>query len=300
MSISNRKVGLYSFELINENETKLEGDQLKVYFDFLMNFINTKEYSDKIFEIPDTKKFHFFSEYSSNELKKNLIFKSAKTGHRPPLINKGTGGERDNPKLMQEGESEKNHFVTKYKNDEIIVALEERKVGVTIGQIVKYFNNFINQLPVETEDFETIGISTNYYIKVNIIPYEGFLEHLNDFSRITIGTIEIDKQDLGSEYLNFANLGRTVRDDLSVTFKAKNRDTILKEKIEWLYNKFSGNNSKIKRIRIQGTTPDNTKIQLDTNSLKKIERVDVDLEEATGLIHSNTIFEKLNLIVRDL
>lgn len=300
MSAGNRKIGLYAFEFLNEKEARLEGDKLVKYFDYMMDFIKNKEYTDKIYDIPKTNKFYFFSECTKIETKKNLIIKSAKTSHRPPLIKKDTGHERDNPKLMDEGESEKNHLVTKYKNEEIIVALEERKVGVTIGHIVKYFNDFINQLPIEEEYFRNQDIESRYFINLHIIPYEGFLEHLNDFGRITIGTIEIDKQYLGSEYLNLANLGETVKDNLTVTFKANRGDSILKEMIRELYNKFTGNNQKIKRIRIQGITPENTKIQLDTNSLKKIERVDVDLDDTTGLVSSNNIFEKLNIIVKDL
>jgi len=300
MSVGNRKIGLYSFELVNETNAKLEGDKMIKYFDFLINFINTKDYSIKICEIPETKKFYFLSECTPNEAKKNMIFKSAKIGHRPPLIKKETGNERENPKLIDEGESEKSHLVTKYSNDEIIVALEERKVGVTISQIVKYFNNYINQLPIETDYFRNLNINTHYFINLNIIPYEGFLEHLGDFSRIIIGTIEIDKQYLGSEYLNLANLGETVRENITITFKASRGESILKEMIRELYSKFTGSNRKIERIRIQGITSEDTKIQLDTNSLKKLERVDVDLDEITGLVRSNQMFQKLNAIVQNL
>lgn len=300
MSNANRKVGLYSFEFINEAEMKLEGNKLIKYFDYLIDFIKNKEYSDKTRDLISTNKFYFFADYTSNGTKKNIFFKSAKTSHRPPLIKKNTGNERENPKLIDEGESEKTHLATKYKNDELIIAIEERRNGVSISQVVNYLNDFINQLPIETQYFKGLHIETRYSINLNIIPYEGFLEHLDEFDRITIGTIEIDKQHLGSEYLNLANLGDTIRKIITVTFKANPRDSILEETIRDLYNKFTSTDHKIKRIRIQGITAENTKIQLDTNNLKKIERFDVELDETTGIVRSNQMFEKLNIILSDL
>jgi len=290
MSVRNRKIGLYSIELVNENESRLKGEKLTEYFDGVINYIQTKEYDDKIFEISASNKFYFLDEYFSNETGRSYIFKSAKIGHRPPLIKKDTGEERDNPKLLDEGESEKTHIVIKYKDDEIIAALEERKVGTTIGQITNYLNNFISQMP--NDDY--------YFINLNVIPYSGFLEHLNDFDRITLGIIEVDKQYLGSEYLNLADLGETTRENIDVTFKANPRKSILPESITKMFRKFEDKNKKIKRIRIKGTTPEKTKIQLDTNNLKKVEHIDVNLDDATGLVNENDIFENLSIILQDL
>ena len=288
MSVNNRKIGLYSFELINENKEKLKNDELVNYFDELIQYIQQKEYDDKLFEVPISNKFFFLDNYTSNERIRNCIIKSAKIGHRPPLIKKETGEERENPKLIDEGESERTHLITKYKDDEIIVAIEERKVGATIGQIVNYLNNFIIQMP--HEDY--------FSISLNIIPFSGFLEHLRDFKRITVGIVEIDKKYFGTEYLEFADLGDTTRENIDVIFKANRRDSILPEIIINIYNKFK--EQKIKRVRIQGVTHEKTGIQLDTDKLKKVEHIDVSLNDATGLVNKNDIFEKLNVIIKDL
>ena len=288
MSVSNRKIGLYSFELINENKDKLIKDKLIDYFDWVIQYIQQKEYEDKLFEVPISNKFFFLDNYTSNEIRRHLLIKSAKISHRPPLIKKETGEERENPKLLDEGESERTHLVTKYKDDEIIVAIEERKVGATISQIVNYLNKFIIQMP--HEDY--------FFISLNIIPFSGFLEHLRDFKRITVGIVEIDKKDLGTEYFEFADLGDSTRENIDVTFKANRRDSILPGIIVNVYDKFK--EQKIKRVRIQGVTHEKTGIQLDTDKLKKIEHIDVSLNDATGLVNTNDIFEKLNVIIKDL
>lgn len=288
MSVKNRKIGLYSFKLINENKKKLINQELINYFDELIQYIQQKEYDDKLFEVHISNKFFFLDNYTSNKRIRNYLIKSAKTGHRPPLIKKETGEERDNPKLIDEGESERTHLVTKYNDDEIIVAIEERKVGATIGQIVNYLNSFNIQMPYED----------HFFIKLDIIPYTGFLEHLRDFDRITVGIIEIEKKYLGTEYLEFADLGETTRQNIDVTFKANRRDSIIPEIITGLFNKFK--DGKIKRVRIQGVTHEKTGIQLDTDKLKKVEHIDVSLNDATGLVNKKDIFEKLNVIIKDL
>lgn len=290
MSVSNRKVGLYYFDFIDKNENKLNEDKLIEYFNGLLDFINAKDYEDKIIEISTSNRFYFAESINKDETKRDIVFKSAKIGHRPPLIKKDTGEERENPKLLDEGESEKTHLTIKYKYDEIIVALEERKVGITIGQIVKYLNDFNIQNPVEE----------HYSINLNIIPYSGFIEHLNDFKRITIGKIEMDKQYLGSEYLELADFGNTIKENITVTIKANRRNSIIPDSINKLYDKYKQNDTRVKRIRIEGYTAEKTKIQLDTESLKKIEHIEANIDDLTGLVDTNDVFEKLNIILQEL
>lgn len=290
MSVSNRKVGLYYFDFIDKNENKLEKDKLIEYFNGLLDFINAKDYEDKIIEISTSNRFYFVESINKDETKRDIVFKSAKIGHRPPLIKKDTGEERENPKLLDEGESEKTHLTIKYKNDEIIVALEERKVGITIGQIVKYLNDFNIQNPIEE----------HYSINLNIIPYSGFIEHLNDFERITIGKIEMDKQYLGSEYLELADFGNTIQENITVTINANRKNSIIPDNIIKLYDKYKQNDTKVKRIRIQGYTSEKTKIQLDTESLKKIEHIEANIDDLTGLVDTNDLFKKLNIILQEL
>jgi hypothetical protein len=219
----------------------------------------------------------------------NLIFESAKVGHCPDLIDEATGSKRKSPKRLNEGEDENTHFVAKYKKDEIIVALEERKVGVTIGQIVNYLNKYISQLPEDEQ----------YHTGYNIIPYNGFLENLDKFERISIGTIFIDQQDIGSEFLNAAQFGSSVKDKIEVTFKALSRKSIKRGLVKEWY-KLTGRKQKISRIRLEGESLDGAKIRLDTESLKLIKHVDAKILEDTGLVESEDLFSHLNALVKEL
>jgi len=290
MSISKRKIGLYYFEFVNqETNIKLENDILKSYFQSLIDNIIRTDFASKKVEVPTSKKFYYMVDVAGiNEIRK-LRFESAKTGHRPHLIDEETGLKRDNPKNLHEGEAEITHLSIKFTDNRIILALEERNVGVTVGQFAAYINKFINNLPIEKQ----------HIVEHGIIPYDGFINHLNDFSRITVGHLIIEKQDLGSDFLNIADLGDSVRTPVELTFKADNRSTISRKLIK-AWDGVRGKSHQIKRIRIEGNSHDGTKISLDTDSLKMIKHLDVDLIEETGIVKSEDMFEKLELILRDI
>lgn len=160
---------------------------------------------------------------------------------------------------------------------------------MTISQIVNYFNKYISQLPEEKQ----------YLIGYNIIPYNGFLENLDKFERISIGTIFINQQDIGSEFLNAAEFGKSVRDNIEVTFKAPSRKSIKRGLVKEWYD-LTGRKSKINRIRLEGKSVDGARIRLDTESLKLIKHVDAKILEDTGLVDSDDLFVHLNALVKEL
>lgn len=298
MSVSKRKIGVYSLEFVNKDNSKLADINLITYFNSLVISVNNTDFEDKKEKIEASNKFYFISDhnvkggtpdiYQKGETI-DLIFESAKVGHRPDLIDETTGSKRKSPKNLHEGEDERTHFVAKYKKDEVMVALEERKVGVTIGQLVKYFNKYISQLPEEKQ----------YLIGYNIIPFNGFLENLNEFERISIGTIFIDQQDIGSEFLNVAQFGNSVKENIEVTFKAPSRESIKRGLVKKWYD-LTGRNNKINRIRLEGKSVDGARIRLDTESLKLVKHVDAKILEDTGLVDSDDLFVHLNALVKEL
>ena len=289
MSANKRKIGLYTFEFIDKKTNdKLNGDNLNKYVNDLLKNIMDAEFEDKKITIETSNKFYYLVEFTNGEMI-NILFESAKVGHRPKLVDEETGVKRDNPKTLHEGEAEMTHLSIKYDADMLILALEERKVGLTIGQIATYFNNFINKCPPKKQ----------YHVEYAIIPYKGFIEHIDDFSRITVGHVIIDKHKIGTEYLNQAEFGRTVRNPVELIFKANNRGSMAKELIIDWWNKLTGTGQEITRIRIEGESHEGAKIKLDTDSLKMIRHVDVNVLQDTGIVDSKDIFEKLNTILQD-
>lgn len=298
LSASKRKIGLYSLEFVNKDNSKLEEINLINYFTSLIQTINNKSFEAKKEKIESSNKFYFISYHNVKDGTADIYqkgetiditFESAKVGHRPDLIDETTGSKRKSPKKLHEGEDERTHFVAKFKKDEIIVALEERKVGVTISQIVSYFNKYISKLPEKEQ----------YRIGYNIIPYNGFLENLDKFERISIGTIFINQQDIGSEFLDAAQFGKSVRDNIEVTFKAPSRKSIKRGLVKKWYS-LTGRKSKINRIRLEGKSVDGARIRLDTESLKLIKHVDAKILEDTGLVDSEDLFTHLNALVKEL
>ncbi len=76
-----------------------------------------------------------------------LTFLSAKTQYRPALRNRTTGGQRDNPKELVEGEECKTHVVLHLNRGddrellpECYLLTEDYKIGVGIRDIAKYLN----------------------------------------------------------------------------------------------------------------------------------------------------------------
>ena len=143
MSTNKRKIGLYSFEIVNKNNIKLTERKLLRFFNTLVRFISAKEFSAKKEKIDTSNKFYYMSyhdikrknvdKYLKDE-SVSVIFESAKIGHSPKLIDETTGLKRENPKTYNEGEDELTHLVFKYKQNEILVALEERRGSVAKNQ----------------------------------------------------------------------------------------------------------------------------------------------------------------------
>lgn len=300
MSVSKRKIGLYSLEFVNKKtKSKLTGSELVEYFNSLIQYIHAKKFEKRKEEIGSSNKFYFLSYH--NIKKENfdaylkgevisLIFESAKVGHCPDLIDGGTGTKRKSPKNYNEGEDEITHLAVKYKNDEAMLALEERKVGVTIGQIIKYLNKYILELPTDNQ----------CDVSYNIIPYDGFLENLAKFGKIQVGTIYINQQVIGSEYLTAAQFRESVRDTVEVSFKALSRKSIMPGLIKQWYASMTGVTKKIDRIRLEGQSLDGAKIRLDTQSLQLIKHIDIKILQDTGIVESEDMFNHLDTLVKDL
>lgn len=283
MSIQKRKIGFYSIRVkdIKNRDNCLDPTRLRPVIDY----IDSLQRSDRLYDIPSSNKFHilnFISPTSPKLDSQNFIFVSAKYNHRPPLINKETAQERDNPKELIEGEQENTHLALKFFKDEIVLIMEERKAGISINTVISYLTQYSMKYYNNKLDFK---------IEWLIIPKGDFLHELKKLERVKFGNIYTDKQLLGSEYLNYSGSTEQVDEDLYITIKAKRKGSI-KSVIESFFSKLSANSSRIKKIRVCGYTKEGNQIMLDTEIIKKIEYVNAELNKTTGIVDSDDLFKK--------
>lgn len=216
-----------------------------------------------------------------------LRFKSAKHSYRAPLINKNTVEERDNPKMIEEGEQMKTHALIKFKDSYTFLFLETGSGVLTSNNLKEYLNQMLVLYNIEHSDDELVG-----HFSLQMIPCENFREVLQTMTRVSCAEIYTEKQILGSDALNFSDPTDELREEVVVSIKAERKKSI-ERFIYRLLDKFSGGESVIRRIRVKGKMSNNNDSIIDTSFLLKKEYVDVLQDDETGQLKSANMFSKL-------
>lgn len=170
--------------------------------------------------------------------------------------------------------------------------MEERKVGIAIGSIRSYFAKFQKKYQEDKQR------GLNYRIDLSTIPKGDFLKELEGLRRLQFGHVYVEKQLLGSEFLNFSNRLEEVQENITITVKAK-RKMSPKDVIRDVHNKFTTERSRINKIRIYEYNREGNQVLLDTDIIKKIEYVTVELDDATGIVNTSDIFNSFHEILNE-
>ncbi|MFZ5586094.1 MAG: hypothetical protein ACOZHQ_09215 [Thermodesulfobacteriota bacterium] len=248
----------------------------------------------RIVDLTDQRKMHFLEYLNDEHPIYPIIIKSAKYHHRPPLVDKNTASERDNPKTLSEGEGERTHVCLSVRADEIIVVMEDRKPGIHIGTLVAYIKNFIESY------YASQGITRRrlpYRVDVQIIPKNDFLAEINRLARADLGEIFIEKRVLGSECLDLSDRYELVRDQIGIIVKPIIRHSIA-DFVRDVFNKFVAESTEISRIRVHGRTAEGVQLTIDSKLLKKNEDVSVRASDETGMIDSSQMLSLLRELAR--
>jgi hypothetical protein len=88
----------------------------------------------------------------------------------------------------------------------------------------------------------------------------------------------------------------SIREDIVVTVKAKERGTLLKNSLRNLYNSFTSHGSKVNRIRLYTKDLGNKDMIVDTDSIKKIKEINVKLKD-DGVVDTKSIFSKMEEMI---
>lgn len=238
----------------------------------------------------DIDKIEIF-ERDENEFAR-IIFKSCKYNHSPNYMSSEDGSERKTDKKLTEGEKEITHMLLKIYDNEAYTIFEERRAGVSIGNVINFFNKNLRNLK------EQDAISDDRILEFGIVPSDDFISLIDKSERIMSAELYTEKQILGSENLNILDLDDNTRENIIVTIKAKNRESLTKTLFKNLFNKFTTNETKVKRIRLYTKDGNNLSVIADTQRAKKLEEITVLLKE-NGTVDSDSIFCKMEELLED-
>lgn len=294
------KVLFYQLYVRQWKKGERESSQLEPYLEVEETLTKLNRFArlKKFYDINDGK-FFFLESFNSVEDDENIIlkgyFKSARNEFRPNLLNKKTGQERPNPKLLVEGDIEKTHFIFKIAKErsEVYLLLEYNFYGITCSNVIEYLTHF--QKILHKDD----ATKKYYEILNSMIPGTDFIEGLQFSKRIKMAEVFFDKQLLGGNALNFSNRTISLKQDLKLIATADLGENI-KELATDLFNAFNADGSKISRVRVFGTDTDNNDIKLDTQSIIKNEWVKVDLNSETGEVITPQILTSMYNISESL
>jgi hypothetical protein len=278
-----RRIGFYYLTLIS-GETTIENALNQT-----LNHINNLPKIERNRTIKNPK-FGFLDSINSNpeNTKHRIIFKSASHSFRPPLVHRDTITERESPKSMEEGETQKTHLISKAINGDVIVILEKHQAGLTIKQVKDYLNYYGDLLEPESKvkfDFETIA-------------KDNFLEEIENLTRVVSADVYVDKQLLGSEVLDYSERTNTVKHEVVVSVKAKNRDNI-SDFARDVYAKFNNGENSIQRLRVVGRNNDNNVVKLNTDFIERQEFVNPEINQVTGEIRTADLLNEMELVLQN-
>jgi len=222
------------------------------------------------------------------------FFKSARHTFRPNLIDRNTGEERNSPKRLSEGDIEKTHYSFKLTNNEVFLVVETNGNGLSVNQIVEYFDRFTKKYLTSRRLKK--GFSLGFYK----IGRNDFLSEIKSMKRIKIAKVYFDKKLLGNSCLNFSNRTTNLQRDLELTVKANREEDIAETAIDF-YNKFSNkNNNSVSKVRIEGKDKNGTDVALDTAFMEKSDSVDVSINPTTGEVETIEIITALKAFTKGL
>ena len=245
--MNRRKITYHIFKFYENNNVNDRHEDFD--FDGFSKYLNKLEDEDKRFSINPTKfcavdfirpidKKHF-------QGRQKCFFgciKSASFGTRRELLDYQTNKERENPKLLTEGEKEQNYFILAFNNNsEFEIIFQNAHLGINSNQFKNYLDKFIWLY------LKSIDLDKEFKTEMGDIIIEDPEEIINRLDRIVECKVYIDKEVLGSDYLNLTERTLNVKEDLVVDIKADIRQSIAPT-YERYYPKFNARQSNFKGL----------------------------------------------------
>lgn len=290
MSVSSRKIGYFGIDFECGDTRSFDVDLFKR----LLTYIKGLSGQDRIIKdeknnkAMDIESIEFGQRYGKEYAE--IVFKSCKYNHSPKYMSSIDGSERDTDKKLTEGEKEITHMCMRFDKKEAFTLFEERRSGVTMQSVIVFLNrNLCQLLEIENDERDLL-------ISCGRMPSDDFLTSLEHTSRIVTAELYTDRTLVGSECMGLMEPDDSIREDIVVTVKAKERGTLIKNSLKNLYNSFTSHGSKVNRIRLYTKDLGNKDMIIDTDSIRKIKEINVKLKD-DGVVDTKSIFSKMEEMI---
>lgn len=290
MSVQKRKLSYWGIEFVS-GDTHYFDPQ---FFCRFLEYVSSLAEGAKLFRDEKNNKAVALSNIR-DEIKQGLhlykiIFKSCKYNHSPDYMSSTDGSERPTDKRLDEGDKELTHMCMRIDGNEAYTIFENRRNGVTMGGVIKYFNKLLHAFLSQE------GIEDNFYLWASIIPPDDFLTALDAANRISVAQLFVEKRVLGSGYLNLMDVDANSQNDLLMILKSKPRQSLPKRALKQTFLSIATEGTEITRIRLYGKDINKMDITIDSLGGKRIEEVTVDLTP-NGIVDSYSIFAKIEEVL---
>lgn len=290
MSVQRRKIGYFSIDFEDNEGRKFDRELLKKLLNYVNNLSGEKRIiaDSKTNKAMDIEKINIYKKEGVEFAK--IVFKSCKFNHSPNYMSSVDGSERPTDKKLSEGEKELTHMCMRLDDKEAYTIFEERRVGVGMRHVIRFFNKNLDKLR------EKEGIEGNEMISFGYIPSDNFLESIDKSERIVTAELYTDRKVVGSEGLELMEISDEMREDVTITIKAEPRKSLKKEGFKAVFNKLFTSGSKVSRIRLYAKDKNNMDMLIDTYCPKKIKEINVELKE-DGTVDTYSIFKRMEKIL---
>lgn len=294
----NVSVGFYYLNLtITATSPDLPEGTIEDFIPFFvdaMNNLSNQTLVERRIEYPNKNKTLWMDSFEVLDNRNyNMIFKSLKYNYRRNVRNNST---MDNLGILKgefDGDEERTHLCIRHNKgcNTFLCMFEKNYNGIGISQIVNYlYHKMKNFADISNHEYR-------YSFSSDFIPDEGFLAKLNLAKKFTLLKLTVERNSLDDKYLQFAD-----RDDMSeyvdIIFKRKGRKSpyISKDAIKRYYNLIDNNENEVKRLCVKsgGDTI------LDTEQLKKKEKIIVETTSDTNEVDSADFFQKAQQLLEQL
>ena len=290
MSVQKRKLSYWGIEFVSGDNHFFDAP----LFCRFLSYVQGLPADEKLFRDEKNNKAVALSSIR-DETKQGLhlfkiVFKSCKYNHSPDYMSSTDGSERPTDKQLYEGDKELTHMCMRIDGNEAFTIFEDRRNGVTMGGVVKYFNKLLHTFLAQE------GITDNFYLWASIIPPEDFLTALEAADRVSVAELFVEKKVLDSKYLGLMDVDANSQDDLVITLKSKPRQSLPKRAIKQTFLSLTTEGSKVSRIRLYGKDINKMSVMIDSLKGKRVEEVTVDLTP-NGIVDSYSIFVKIEEVM---